>query len=56
MDGKLEGHKRAVTSLCLDDEFLYSGSWDQTIIQWRLKTNSIENILEGNTILILYVE
>ena len=47
---KLEGHSDGVTSMCfsVDGIQLASGSWDDTIRVWNVKTGVEEMKLEGH--------
>ncbi len=36
-----KGHTKAISSLCLRDDFLYSGSFDHVIKKWDINTGNI---------------
>jgi WD40 repeat protein len=44
----LVGHSLAVSSLVLDENYMYSGSYDFTLKQWNIASGSIENDYIGH--------
>jgi FOG: WD40 repeat len=46
----LKGHSSEVNSLVitLDDKYIISGSWDNTIRIWDLLTKKLENVFKGH--------
>ncbi|HSW87447.1 MAG TPA: hypothetical protein VLG49_08130, partial [Rhabdochlamydiaceae bacterium] len=50
---KLIGHTSGSDALCMDENFLYSGSQDNTIRIWDLKTNQCVGILQGHSLAVM---
>ena len=46
---QLKGHTDGVQCLVMQGSHLISGSWDETLLKWDLKTGQCLQILEGHT-------